>query len=372
MHLLEVAHMYRMMRYRMRIYLKIQNRHLIEMGATLPDNASYEPLLLQLKVCCKRQIMKNGLVMVGQGESLWQKDAAIKLIRRGGFETTVDHILFANGGQNAIATTLASLCMPGDRVGVDHHTSPGLRTVAAMFSVQLVPIKSENYEMSPTSFEYECKNDNIKGIYLIPDYHNPTASFMSVENRKMIAAIAKKYKLFVIEDASYHLLGEKPLPAVTSSAPETVIYIASLSKSLAPGLRLAYVAVRSQFKELISKALYNLNITVSPLLAELAARTIVLNQFEVLIEGHREQTICRNQIVNRYFADYTYLGVETGIFRWLLLPGQITGAKFETVAAGQGVQVYAAERFVVGNRCPERAVRVSVCHQKRLKSLSKD
>ncbi|MGG0414085.1 PLP-dependent aminotransferase family protein [Peribacillus simplex] len=344
-------------------------KHLIEMGATLPDNASYEPLLQQLKSMLQGTDYEKWFGYGRAGESLWQKDAAIKLIRRGGFETTVDHILFANGGQNAIAAILASLCKPGDRIGVDQHTYPGLKTVAAMLNVQIVPIKSENYEMSPTAFEYACKNDNIKGIYLIPDYHNPTASFMSVENRKMIAAIAKKYKQFVIEDASYHLLNKKPLPAVASFAPEQVIYIASLSKSLAPGLRLAYLAVPDQFKEPISKALYNLNITVSQLLAELTARTIVSNQFKLLIEGHREQAIRRNQVVNRYLADYTCLGVETGIFRWLLLPGKITGAEFESLAAQHGVQVYAAERFVVGNSSPERAVRVSVCATETLEEL---
>ncbi|MFJ7855782.1 PLP-dependent aminotransferase family protein [Peribacillus frigoritolerans] len=349
--------------------LEDTNPEHIEMGATLPDNASYEPLLLQLKSMLQETDYEKWFGYGRAGESLWQKDAAIKLIGRVGFETTVDHILFANGGQNAIAATLASLCKPGDRIGVDQHTYPGLKTVAAMLNVQIVPIKSENYEMSPTSFENACKSEDIKGIYLIPDYHNPTASFMSVENRKMIAAIAKKYNQFIIEDGSYHLLNKKPLPAIASFAPEQVIYIASLSKSLAPGLRLAYVAVPSQFKEPISKALYNLNITVSPLLAELTARTIVSNQFEVLIEGHREQTIRRNQIVNRYFADYTCLGVETGIFRWLLLPGKITGAEFETLAAQQGVQVYAAERFVVGNSCPERAVRVSVCAPKTPEEL---
>lgn len=344
-------------------------KHLIEMGATLPDNASYEPLVFQLKNMLQETDYEKWFGYGRAGDSLWQKDAAMRLIRRGGFETTVDHILFANGGQNAIAAILASLCQPGDRIGVDHHTYPGLKTVAAMLSVQIVPIKSENYEMSPTAFEYACKNDNIKGIYLIPDYHNPTAGIMSVENREMIAAIAKKYNQFIIEDASYHLLGEKPLPAVASFAPEQVIYIASLSKSIAPGLRLAYVAAPSQFKEPISKALYNLNVSVSPLLAELAARTIVSNQFEVLIESHREQTIRRNQVVNRYLADYTCLGVETGIFRWLLLPGKFTGAEFETFAAQQGVQVYAAERFVVGNSCPERAVRISVCAPETLEEL---
>ncbi|MDM5209408.1 aminotransferase-like domain-containing protein [Cytobacillus kochii] len=336
-------------------------QHLIEMGATLPDNASYEPLLIQLKSMLQETDYEKWFGYGRTGESLWQKDAAIKLLRRGGFETTVEHILFANGAQNAIAATLASLCKPGDRIGVDQHTYPGLKTVAAMLNVQIVPIKSENYEMSPTSFDYACKNENIKGIYLMPDYHNPTASLMSVENRKKIASIAKKYNQFIIEDGSYHLLNKNPLPAVASFAPEQVVYIAGLSKALAPGLRLAYVAVPSQYKEPISKALYNLNITVSPLLAELTARTIVSNQFELLIEGHRKQTIQRNQIVDRYLSDYKCLGVETGIFRWLLLPGKITGAEFEALAEQEGVQVYAAERFVVGNSCPERAVRISVC-----------
>ncbi|WP_185113074.1 MULTISPECIES: PLP-dependent aminotransferase family protein [Peribacillus] len=350
---------------------EVKPGHLIEMGATLPDNASFEPLLHQLKNMLQETDYEKWFGYGRTGESFWQKDAAIKLMKRGGFETTVERILFANGGQNAIAATLASLCQPGDRIGADQHTYPGLKTAAAMLSVQIVPIKSENGEMSPAAFEDACKHDNIKGIYLIPDFHNPTACSMSVENRKMIAAIAKKHDQFIIEDATYHLHNEKPLPAIASFAPEQVIYIASLSKSIAPGLRLAYVAVPSPFKEPISRALYNLNITVSPLLAELAARTIISNQFEGMIAGHRKQTIRRNQVVNRYLAGYACLGAETSIFRWLLLPGKITGAGFEALAAEQGVQVYAAERFVVGKSSPERAVRVSICAPETMEELER-
>lgn len=347
----------------------VRPEHLIEMGATLPDNTSYEPLLLQLKSMLQETNYEKWFGYGRAGESQWQKDAAVMLIRRGGFETTVDHILFANGGQNAIAATLASLCKPGDSIGVDHHTYPGLKTVAAMLSIKIVPIKSEYNEMNPIAFEHACKNDNIKGVYLIPDYHNPTTTCMSVNNRKEIASIAKKYNQFIIEDATYHLHNKETLPAIASFAPESVIYIASLSKSIAPGLRLAYMAVPSRFKERISKALYNLNISVSPLLAELSARIIVSNQFEKIIKSHRNQTTLRNQVVNRYFDENTCLGDETGIFRWLLLPNTITGAQFEEVAAQYGVQVYAAERFVVGNSSPERAVRISVCAPKTIEEL---
>ncbi|MFD1886236.1 aminotransferase-like domain-containing protein [Paenibacillus wenxiniae] len=344
-------------------------RHVIEMGATLPDHASYEPLMQQLKSMLHDSDYARWFGYGRSGETLWQKDAAVQLMRRGGFETTVEHIVFANGAQNAIAATLAALCKPGDRIGVDQHTYPGVKTVASLLSIQTVPIRSEDGVMSPEALEYACKNENINGIYVIPDYHNPTASFMPIALRRHIADIAIQHHLFVIEDASYHLLDTHPLPALASFAPEQVIHIAGLSKALAPGLRLAYVSVPTRFREALSKALYNLNVTVSPLLAELAARIVVSHQLETLIDGHRQQTILRNEVVDRYLADYHCAGAPTGIFRWLLLPEGITGADFERFAAAQGVQIYAAERFVVGNSTPERAVRLAVCAPETLEQL---
>ncbi len=63
-----------------------------------------------------------------------------------------------------LSTILASLCQPGDRIGVDHHTYPGLKTVAAMLSIQLVPIKSKNYEMSPTALNMHVKMTILKAF----------------------------------------------------------------------------------------------------------------------------------------------------------------------------------------------------------------
>ncbi|WLV25838.1 PLP-dependent aminotransferase family protein [Aciduricibacillus chroicocephali] len=342
---------------------------LIEMGATLPDNASFEPLMLQLKSMLREENYEKWFGYGRAGESLWQKEAALKLIERGGYQATADQILFATGAQNTIAAAIASLCSPGDRLGVDQHTYPGLKIVAAMLSVQLVPIRSVNNQMCPEALEDACKNEYIKGIYVIPDNHNPTACSMSEVNRKAIAKVAQKYNLFVLEDASYHLLAESPPTALAAFAPEQVIYIASLSKSIAPGLRMAYVAVPEQFKEQLSRALYNLNVSVSPLLSELAARTILSNEFELIIKNHQNQAIHRNRLVNHYLSEWTCLGANTSIFRWLFLPGNLSGAEFEKLAADRGVQVYAAERFAVGNSCPERAVRIAVCAMDKLEEL---
>jgi len=106
----------------------IKTQSLIEMEATLPDNASYEPLVLQLKNMLQKGDSEKWFGYGRAGENLWQKDAAIRLMRRGGYEATVDHILFSNGGQNAITATLASLCRQGDRIGADYHNISGYKS----------------------------------------------------------------------------------------------------------------------------------------------------------------------------------------------------------------------------------------------------
>ncbi len=240
-----------------------------------------------------------------------------------------------------------------------------------MLGIQLVPIRSETDEMSPEALLYACKNENIKGLYIIPDYQNPMTYTMSIGTRKAIAEIAIKYNLFIIEDGMYHLTQDKVLPAVATYAPEHSIYIASLSKSMAPGLRLAYVAVPLKFLDSTRKALYNLNISVSPLLAELTARAIVSSQLENIVALHKEETKARTLLVNHYLDKENCLGGETGIFRWLHLPNHYTGDQFEQLAAAQGVQVYSGGRFAVGNVAPANAVRLGICAPETKEELEK-
>ena len=346
-------------------------KHLIEMGAMLTDRVSYGPLFDLLQEMLQESDCARWFGYGRPGDTVWQKDAGVKLLKTAGVETAREQILLANGGQNAITATLAGLCRHGDRIGVDHHTYPGLKTAAAMLGVQLVPIRSEEDEMSPEALLYACKNENIKGLYLIPDYQNPMTYTMSVETRKAIAEIAIKEDLFIIENGMFHLLQEEVLPAVAAFAPEQTIYVSSLSKTMAPGLRLAYTAVPLKFLDPVRKALYNLNIAVSPLSAELAARAIVSNQFEQILAFHKEEAKARNQLVDHYLGKDNCLGGDSGIFRWLSLPDSYTGDQFEQLAAAQGVQVYSGSRFAVGNIVPENAVRLAICAPETREELEK-
>lgn len=343
---------------------------IINMGPTMPDSAGNEILLKMAQELLSEAGAKRLFRYYAPGADDWQKEAAVRLMSRCGYETKREQILFAEGAQNALIAVLAALFERGDKIAVDDHTYPGIKTAAAMFGLQLVPVRKEWDGMDTRALEALCRIEKIRGIYLVPACHNPTTAILSEEKRGEIARIVKTFGCILIEDGTYELL-HSDSRKTAGHLPEQGIYIVSLSKGIAPGLRLAYVSVPMAWKAAVADALYSLNVATVPMMTELSARVIVSGQFEKIISLHRQQTRERNQIVNRYFPKESCLGLDENIFRWLLLPEQYTGGEFETLALSAGVQVFAAEHFAVGNMEPDRAVRLSVCSPDSPEQLEK-
>lgn len=335
-------------------------RRLIELGSIFPDASANEEVAAYIKNMTAEPDFGRLFQYGFFGGTMWQKQAAVKWIAKTSYQTQTHKVLLANGGQNAIFAVLAGLFHAGDKIGTDPVTYPGIKTAANMLNIQLVPIQQENNEITAEGLLYACKNENIKGIYLIPDFHNPTTHTMSLDTRKMIAAMAKEKGLIVIEDAINSLLTPNPLPPIATYAPENVMHITSLSKTVAPGLRLAFVTTPDAFRKQMEVALYNMNITVSPFMAELAARMIFDETAERIVQKRRLHTQKQNMIVDRYLKGYNVLGDHNSNFRWLMLPERFTGESFELCAYHAGVQVFAAERFTVGKTKPERAIRMAI------------
>ncbi len=353
-------------------YLLTENspNHLIDMGATLPENSINTLLLAFTKNMLENPGAEKLFNYNNPTDTLWHKNAAVHLLKKCGLKPKSSNILFSHGGQNALTAILAGVFHHGDKIGVDPHTYPGIKTSAAMLGIQLVPIKQINQQMDTDALDSACQNDDIKGIYIISTYHNPTTHTMNVQTRKAIAEIAKSRNIIVIEDGPYQLMG-KPIPPVSSFAPERSIYIASLSKTIAPGLRTAYIYAPKRFTAMLSSALYNLNVSITPIMAELASRVIISGQFDNILKMHKHHTKIRNKLADKYLSGFACYGDNTCIFRWLQLPSGVTGTEFEKKALAHGVQVYAAERFVVGTTIPEHAVRLAICAPKTLDELEK-
>ena len=331
-----------------------ENPRMIEMGALVPQVSGNRLVKIYTERLLKRPDALN-LFSYDDPEG-----AGVAWLQKSGFSTDKDHVLLAAGGQNALTAALGALLERGDKLGTDPLTYPGVKTAAKLLGIHLIPIQNHDYEMTEEGIRYAVQNEKIKGIYVIPDYHNPTSHIMSLETRKRIAELAREKHILVIEDGINNLLTENPLPPIASFAPEQVIYLSSLSKTIAAGLRTAFVHVPDQYHRCLATTLYSMNISISPLLAAVSAGLIADGTADEIIRGRKEELRRRNHIISQSLKGFALDCPPTSPMRYLRLPDYFTGKSFEICAKQAGVQVYGAERFSVGNKPAEKAVRISV------------
>ena len=302
------------------ILLENSNEKVIEMGAILPDVSSNKFLTEHVEKLIKEQGYEKYFQYSMPDDSNFYRKSALKWFNMNNLNVNTDNILFSAGGQNGITAVLASLFKSGDKIGTNRFIYPGLKTSAKMLGIQVIPIEEKDNEITKEGLIHACKNEKIKGLYLIPDYSNPTTHSISDKGRRNIAEAAKNLGIIVIEDAINSMLRDEKSIPIAEYAKENTIYISSLSKTIAPGLRISYIYSPKAYYEKIKAALYNINIAVSPFLVELASRIINSDDLEKIINLRKKKIEERNNILNKYLKNFNVLGDKHCPFRWLILP----------------------------------------------------
>ena len=345
------------------------SRQVIEMGPLVPSlkgNEKVKQYMEKLLKCPDNLSLFSYGVPEGTRR---HRAAGVSWFQKMGFSANSEQILLAAGGQNALLASLGALFEKGDKIGTDPLTFPGVKTAAKLLGLHLIPIQSRGREMTAEGIRYAVQNENIKGLYIIPDYQNPTTHTMSMETRKMIAEAAEDANLLIIEDSINSLLAQSPLLPVVSFAPERTLCLASLSKTVSAGLRTAFIHAPSKYRQELVTALYSMNISTSPLLATLSAGLIEDGIADEIIAERRQEIMARNEAVNEILPEGIAAGDITSPLRYIKLPDYFTGKSFEICAQQSGVQVYGAERFAVGNTPVEKTVRLSVTTPRNMEEL---
>lgn len=346
-------------------------KNLIEMGAIYPPYEQNKYVIKFIENMLHQPGADKFLEYSSPCGTLAQRLSGAKWLKKLNLNVEEENILLASGGQNALCAILSSLFQSGDRIGTDPLIYSGVKTLAKMLGIQLVPIMQEMNEMSPMALKNYCKNNELKGIYLIPDHHNPTTHSMSLKTRKEIAEIAKEYNLIVIEDGINSMLDKNDILPIAALAPNQTIYISSISKVLCAGLRISFIAAPYIYKKTLESSLYNINMMVSPFNAEIVHQLINSPLADKIIKERREITIQRNILTDTILKDFDIWGDKYCNFRWLMLPEGLDGKLFETCAKKAGVQVYCAERFAIGNASVPAAVRISITAPQNLDELKR-
>lgn len=339
-----------------------KNPEIIPMGATRPDDNSYKDVRNQLMDILSESGCAKWFDYGTEQDMRWHRRAGALLMEREGFDVDPENVFLTSGAQNALMAALLTVCTHGDAVGADPLTYPGLKGAASALGIRLIPLPYHGTDINFTALTAICHKTPLKALYLMPQNQNPTTHTMNSVAKQALVKFAAAHHIIIIEDASYNLLTVHPTVPIANFLPDQTFFIAGLSKGIAPGLRLAYLAVPPQYSEAITTALYTMSITVSPLMSELAARLLVSGAAWKTLAMHQKETIARSQLTKKYLDPFLTDADDACIFRWLHLPDNCTysGSSFEQLALQNGVQVYAAERFALGDNAPLNAVRLAI------------
>ncbi|AYD40397.1 aminotransferase class I/II-fold pyridoxal phosphate-dependent enzyme [Clostridium fermenticellae] len=107
----------------------------INMGPTAPEPSGNAILLNMAQEMLSETGAERLFSYFAPGADEWQKEAAVQLMSYCGHHTQHDQILFAGGGQNALTAILAAMFHKGDKIAVDAHTYPGIKTAAIMLGI---------------------------------------------------------------------------------------------------------------------------------------------------------------------------------------------------------------------------------------------
>jgi len=171
------------------------------------------------------------------------RERLAELVRGRGVEARAEDVLVTTGSQQALDLIATALLDPGDTVLVERPCYLAALQLFLMSGAKVVSVPCEDDGLMPEALEAAIRAHRPKLLYTVPTFQNPTGVTLSLERRREVARLAEREGVWVVEDDPYGELryhGE-PLPLLKACGAERVIYVSSLSKILAPGLRLGWL-----------------------------------------------------------------------------------------------------------------------------------
>ncbi|HYL76836.1 MAG TPA: PLP-dependent aminotransferase family protein [Bryobacteraceae bacterium] len=288
-------------------------------------------------------------------------------MRRPGFAPAAEDMVICSGVQHAMHTVLATIAKPGDVVVTEAVTYAGIKAIAALSGLQLRGLPMDSEGMDPQAFEDACRR-GAKILYTTPTLHNPTAITMPAKRRKEIARIAEVHGAAILEDDVYGFLSPQgPLP-LAAYAPANTYYLLGTSKSIAPGLRVAYATCPRGMQQQVANTVRTTIWETSPLMSALLAKWIEDGTADRTIAFKRAEVASRHELAKRVLIQTTPPPHATPHW-WIALPEAWRAEELTEECRKRGVGITPAAAFAVNRDDVPRAVRIclaAVSTQQRL------
>jgi DNA-binding transcriptional MocR family regulator len=276
-----------------------------------------------------------------------------------GLTVSADQVMIVNGAQQGLATTVMALLQPGDVVATDALTYPGFKLLAEAHRLELAPIPAAGHGPDLDALERLCKSRRVRAVYAMPTLHNPLGWVMSASRRRQLVAIARRHGLLIIEDAAYAFLAEDAPAPLAALAPETTVYVSGLSKSVATGLRVGFVAAPAQWVPKLERAIRATTWNTPGVMTAIACGWLADGTVTRLESEKRRDARARQAIAADVFARLPCVRHPASYFVWLPLPEEVRADRLAAALMRDRISVSTAEPFATSAQVPH-AIRLAL------------
>jgi len=302
---------------------------------------------------------------ITEGYSPLRERVRADIKARLGIGATHDELIITSGAMQVMDLATKVLCNEGDTIICETPSFIGSLNTFRSYGVQLRGVPMQHDGMDVDALEQALRTEqNVRFIYTIPNYQNPTGITMSATKRRRVYELAQQYNVLVLEDNPYGELryeGEA-LPCIKSFDDEgRVIYAGSFSKILSPGMRVGYALAPQPIiaKMTVGKQASDVHTTIW-------AQLIVDEWLQHYDVAEHVQKICTIYTAKRDLMCQGLSGTALqfqvpagGLFLWCDLPRDIDMIDFAKRAVAAKVAVVPGSAFAVESTDNINAVRLN-------------
>lgn len=270
----------------------------------------------------------------------------------------VDRIQITSSSQQGIDVCTRILADPGDVVLTSNPSYLGALQSFRSYRAEVVgvPYRQDAGEFR-AAYEDAIESQlaagrKIKFLYIIPDFQNPSGETLSLEERKILVSLARKYGFLIVEDAPYRELrySGEPVPTIYSLDPDMVLHLGSFSKIFAPGFRLGWIFGHPDLLDKIYVCKQSLDLC-PPVFDQYVAAEFMgsgrldrnLKKSIGLYSGKRDLML--SLLESNMPAGVSWTRPEGGLFLFLTMPEGFDSVAFYETALEAGVAYVAGSFF---------------------------
>ena len=283
---------------------------------------------------------------------LHERTVIAQHLRSRGLRVAAEQVLVVSGAQHGLAITMMALLKPGDVIAVDALTYSGFKVLAETLHLEIVavPVSADGPDLD--CLQTLCHRRPVRAIYCMPTLHNPLGWVLDQAQREQLVGIARQHNLMIIEDAAYAFLVENAPPPVAALAPERTVYVGGLSKSVATGLRVGFVAAPAAWLGKLERTIMATTWNVPGVMSAIAVAWIEDGTVARLEAQKREDARARQRVAAQVLSGMGAIGHPASYFLWLPLAEDVRADQVAMTLQRENVWVSTAEPFAVSNHVP--------------------